>query len=136
MKIYFAGSIRGGRNDKELYFKIIELLKIYGDVLTEHVGDPSLESSGQVEGTDEYIYERDMAWLKEANVLVADVTTPSSGVGYEIASAEILNKKILCLYREGAEKRISAMINGNKNITIKTYKKIEDLPEIFKEFFK
>ncbi len=44
MKIYFAGSIRGGRDDAEIYSGIIELLKRYGDVLTEHVGDRTLSS--------------------------------------------------------------------------------------------
>jgi nucleoside 2-deoxyribosyltransferase len=135
MKIYFAGSIRGGRDDKELYSAIITLLKNYGKVLTEHVGDHKLTALGEVDVTDEYIYERDMAWLKESDVFVADVTTPSVGVGYEVASAESLNKKVLCLYREGAPKRISGMINGNKNLTIKIYKSIDDLPEIFKNFF-
>ncbi|MEK9182861.1 MAG: nucleoside 2-deoxyribosyltransferase [Patescibacteria group bacterium] len=136
MKIYFAGSIRGGRDDKEIYSKIIDILKNHGEVLTEHVGDHKLTALGEVGITDEQIYERDMAWLKEVNALVADVSTPSIGVGYEVASAEALNKKILCLYREGAEKRISGMINGNKNLTVKTYKTVFDLPEIFENFFK
>ena len=37
IKIYFAGSIRGGREDKILYSQIIENLKKYGTVLTEHI---------------------------------------------------------------------------------------------------
>ncbi|MEM7514802.1 MAG: nucleoside 2-deoxyribosyltransferase, partial [Bacteroidota bacterium] len=47
MNIYFAGSIRGGRDDKELYLEIIQLLTEYGTVLTEHVADPSLTSWGE-----------------------------------------------------------------------------------------
>ena len=38
MKIYFAGSIRGGRKDAELYRKVIAALKEKHQVLTEHVG--------------------------------------------------------------------------------------------------
>ena len=41
--IYFAGSIRGGRQDVELYLRIVQQLKIYGHVFTEHVADPDLE---------------------------------------------------------------------------------------------
>ena len=37
--IYFCGSIRGGKQDTMLYKRIIEQLKEYGEVLTEHVGD-------------------------------------------------------------------------------------------------
>ena len=136
MKIYFAGSIRGGRSDKEIYNKIVSLLGEYGEVLTEHVGSLDLTSLGEIGLGDERIYERDMAWLRESDALVADISMPSLGVGYEIASAEVLKKKILCLYREGAEKKISGMINGNKNLIIKIYKTVEDLPKILKEFFK
>ena len=47
MRIYFAGSIRGGRDDVQLYIKIIKQLQRYGTVLTEHVADPNLESCGK-----------------------------------------------------------------------------------------
>lgn len=40
--IYFCGSIRGGRDDAALYKRIIDQLKQYGDVLTEHIADPNL----------------------------------------------------------------------------------------------
>jgi hypothetical protein len=135
MKIYFAGSITGGRSDKEIYSEIINLLKKHGEVLTEHIGDSKLSALGEHHLEGSYIFERDISWVKESDALVADVTIPSLGVGYEIAFAEKLNKKILCLYREGSEKKLSAMISGNKNLIIKTYKTLEDLPEIFKKFF-
>ncbi len=76
MKIYFAGSIRGGRDDKDLYLEIIKLLGNYGKVLTEHIGDAKLSELGEnLEST--HIYNRDMNWLREADVVVAEVTTPS-----------------------------------------------------------
>lgn len=134
MKIYFAGSIRGGRDDKELYLEIMNLLGKYGKVLTEHIGDKTLSAMGEDGPTDKYIYDRDMAWLNEADVVVAEVTTPSLGVGYEIGKME--NKKsILCLYREQDGKRISAMIGGNKNVRIEKYQTREDLEPILKRFF-
>lgn len=46
LKIYFAGSIRGGREDVQLYAKIVRLLQRYGTVLTEHVADTALLESG------------------------------------------------------------------------------------------
>ena len=135
MKIYFAGSIRGGRDDKEIYSKIINLLGKYGEVLTEHVDNHKLTAQGEVNLKDDYIYKRDMAWLRNSDVLIADVSTPSVGVGYEIAFAETLGKRILCLYREGSEKKISGMVNGNKNLVIKLYKTVDDLSQILKDFF-
>ena len=138
MKIYFAGSIRGGRDDKELYLEIINLLGKYGKVLTEHVGDQTLSALGE-DNPEEYIYNRDMAWLSEADVLVAEVTTPSLGVGYEIGKYEIGKtegrKPILCLYREQSGRSLSAMISGNQNLQLKKYKDLSDLQKIFQEFF-
>lgn len=46
MFIYFAGSIRAGRSDAQLYYKLVEILKNYGTVLTEHVGNPNLTTAG------------------------------------------------------------------------------------------
>ena len=135
MKIYFAGSIRGGRDDKELYLEVINLLGKYGKVLTEHIGDKTLSAMGEDGPTDEYIYDRDMTWLNEADVVVAEVTTPSLGVGYEIGKMEG-KKPILCLYREQDGKRISAMIGGNKNLRIKKYKTIQNIEAILEDFLR
>ena len=135
MKIYFAGSIRCGREDSAIYAEIIELLSSYGKVLTEHVGNKGLTNWGEVLDSKD-IFDRDMKWLKEADVLIAKITVPSTGVGYEIACAEAFGKKSLCIYRPQDGKRISAMVEGNRNVSVKKYKKIEDAKEIFDEFFK
>jgi len=129
MKIYFAGSIRAGRGDQNTYFKIIEYLKKYGQVLTEHIGDGDLTDLGEKNISEEEIYKRDMSWLKEADVFVAEILTPSLGVGYEIAKAEEWGKRILCLCRKPEDgKKISTIMKGNKNIILKEY---NDLDEAF-----
>ena len=136
MKIYFAGSIRGGRDDKEFYLKLIQHLSKYGQVLTEHVGNQNLDDFGERGPSDEWIYNRDMSWLEESDVLVAEVTTPSLGVGYEISKAESMDKKMLCLYRKQQGKRLSAMINGSPNIEIGKYQTLDDAKKIIDDFFK
>ena len=87
MKIYFAGSIRGGREDAALYQEIIQYLGNFGTVLTEHIGDESLTAGGEHALSDQEIFRRDMDWLISADLIVAEVTSPSLGVGFEIASA-------------------------------------------------
>lgn len=134
MKIYFAGSIRGGRDDKELYAGIIKLLSGYGTVLTEHVGSITLSGMGEAALSDSQIYERDMQWLHSADVIVAEVTTPSLGVGYELGQAEAAGKKMLCLYRPGPERRLSAMLSGNVRMRIKEYSSLSDIEEILRDF--
>ncbi len=134
MKIYFAGSIRGGRNDQELYAAVIADLQSYGTVLTEHLGSPSLTAQGESSG-DAFIFERDMEWVRGSDLVVAEVSTPSLGVGYEIGQAEAMRIPVLCLYREQEGKRLSAMISGNKALTVETYETLEDVQRIFKNFF-
>lgn len=135
MKIYFAGSIRGGRDDKEIYFSIIKELQKYGTVLTEHVGDPNLRVTGE-EISESEIYTRDMVWLKECDVVVAEVTTASLGVGYELGQAEAFGKNILCLYREVSGRSLSAMISGNLYFKLYKYNNLNDLGKYFDEYFK
>ena len=68
LKIYFAGSIRGGGTDAELYRRMIEYLKKDNIVLTEHIGDPSILANEGAEKSDIDIYRQDSAWLREADM--------------------------------------------------------------------
>ena len=81
-----------------------------------------------------------MNWLQECDVVVAEVTTPSLGVGYEIGSARLMGKKILCLFRELTDgKRLSAMIDGAKDgnmFQVHYYSNIEQAQEKIDEILK
>ncbi len=134
MKIYFAGSIRGGRQKAEDYKKIIQFLSLYGEVLTEHIGDPSLSSQGEERSCEE-IYTRDIAWVDDSEVVVAEVTVPSLGVGYEIKHAEQANKKVICLYHNTGDGKLSAMIEGNKKLIVVIYQDLDDLFQQLTDLF-
>lgn len=134
MKIYFAGAIRGGRQDAALYYEIVRRLQEHGEVLTEHVADSELGILGQDIG-DRKIHDRDLDWLQTADYLVAEVTTPSLGVGYEIGKATEWGKTILCLYRPETGRSLSAMISGCNAITVREYQSAAELTEIIEKFF-
>lgn len=126
MKIYFASSIRGV-NFREDYRKtwLTELSKI-GTVVNVSGYDESADD-------DATIFERDIKWIAESDVLVAEISSPSLGVGYEISYAEHMNKPVICFYMEDIN--ISAMINGNTIIkkipyNIKKIKNTELLKEV------
>lgn len=136
MKIYFGGSIRGGRDDQALYLEIIKILQNYGLVLTEHIGDKVLTDMGQIDRTDEEIFTKDVSWVHDCDVMISEVTNPSLGVGYELGLAESLNKKIIALYRPSEDKRLSAMVRGNTNIIVIDYKEVSELSVIFDKIFK
>ncbi len=135
MKIYFAASIRGGRDDQKLYIDIIKMLKKYGEVLTEHIGSKDLLEQGEIEMSDNAIFARDCALLDQCDIIVAEVTNPSLGVGYEIGRME--NKKpVLCLYRQQDGRRLSAMLAGNNNLLVANYKNLKDIETALENFFR
>ncbi|MDD6382207.1 nucleoside 2-deoxyribosyltransferase [Mitsuokella sp.] len=123
--IYFAGSIRGGRQDAALYQKIIAFLQQKDRVLTEHVGNLSLNIHEQGQ-EDQAIYEQDTAWLRTADLVIAECTRPSLGVGYELAYAERF--KIPChIFYRPAETALSAMLTGDSYFHIHPYTDWHDL---------
>lgn len=126
-KIYFAGSIRGGREKQEDYFKIIRYLQEKHEVLTEIIGDKNLTADGDEELTDCEIYERDAAWLRECDTVIAECTIPSLGVGYELAYAEKLGKQVLVLFGQNGEKKLSAMVSGNDYFEVLYYRDLDSL---------
>ncbi len=132
MTIYFAASISGGRGDQAIYQQIIELLKQHGTVLTEHFGDASLTAAGE-DLDDCAIHDRDLEWLRSADVLVAEVTTPSLGVGYEIGRAVEWGTRVVCLYRPSEGRRLSGMIAGCANVVVLEYAGTAQLPSIVQE---
>jgi hypothetical protein len=135
MQIYFAGAIRGGRQDSALYLEIVRLLGEHGEVLTEHVADSALGVVGQDIG-DQKIHDRDLEWLRVSDYLVDEVTTPSLGVGYEIARATEWGKRVLCLYRPQNGRSLSAMIAGCRAVTVREYRELAELEIIFEEFLR
>lgn len=135
--IYFAGSIAGGRQDAGLYQDIIKLLKSYGHVWTEHIGKANMSSHGEQDVSIEEIYTRDVDWVRQSTVFIAEATVPSLGVGYEFGLAESLKIPTLALYRPSAlgNRRLSPMISGNSYNLVRAYESLDELPEIFDAFF-
>lgn len=124
-KIYFAGSIRGGRVDADLYRRIIEHIRKTDIVLTEHVGSPHLNLMEQGK-RDIEIYDQDTAWLRESDLVIAECTCPSLGVGYELAYAEKYGKPCHIFY-DKAKTHLSAMLTGDPYFNIYPYENEEEI---------
>ncbi len=135
MKIYFAGSVRGGREKRKEFEEVISKLKEFGKVLTEHISDPEIEKF-EYHQTDREIYQQDINWLRNSDVMVAEVSILSIGVGYEIGYADAMNKKVICLYDLNSEKQLSAMIRGNDKIEILEYTDINEALKRLEKIFK
>jgi nucleoside 2-deoxyribosyltransferase len=120
--IYFSGSITGGREDVALYGRIVEALEtagyrvLAGAVASEHVGPggEALERSA--------IYERDLRWIDQSEAVVAEVSKPSTGVGYELAYARHWRRiPVICLWRPAYSERCTAMVEGDRGIQVLKY---------------
>jgi len=135
MKIYFCGSISGGRDLASTYEKMIGMLCSYGKVLTEHLGSNELIENNDRVLTDKEIHDRDMQWIVEADLLVAEVTVPSLGVGYEIGRALEMGKPILALFRPGGQHRLSSMVAGSDKVDMKYYSNLEEVKDLIEAFF-
>ncbi|XP_038586226.1 2'-deoxynucleoside 5'-phosphate N-hydrolase 1-like [Micropterus salmoides] len=139
MRVYFCGSIRGGRDDVHVYRRIVQTLQSYGTVLTEHVSSTELTDRGEdaAAAGDRAIHDRDLDWLRQSDVVVAEVTQPSLGVGYELGRAVSMKKKILCLFRPASGRNLSAMIRGADDgdlFVVKDYSE-DEVENVLQEFF-
>lgn len=136
MRIYFSGSMSGGRDQAHLYPRIIECLKKHGEVLTEFVGDPRHSRQGEQSHTSEAIYRRDMDDINRCDIMVAEVTVPSFGVGVETAHAGMQGKPVLALYQPREGRRLSALITGDSNVTVAEYHNLEEAQAAVEKFFR
>ena len=135
LKIYFAGSIRGGRDDASTYLELINYLKNFGKVLTEHVGSLDLTNQGEKLPLI-HIHNRDLDWLLDCDVLIAEISTPSLGVGYEIGRAIEHKKKVLCIYSDKKGETVSGIIRGCPDIISVSYSTIERAENTISNFMK
>lgn len=111
MNIYFSCSITGGRNDQGIYKLLVDQLTNWGhEVPTAILASPKvMDYENSVE--PEVVYQRDVKWVEDCDALIAEVSTPSHGVGYEIALALLLKKPVLCCFQKG--RKVSKIITGN-----------------------
>jgi nucleoside 2-deoxyribosyltransferase len=136
-KIYFACSISGGRDHAHVYQDIVGFIKASGaQVLSELFADASLTSEfGSDPGiTPAFIWKRDTDWVHEADAIIAEVTQPSLGVGYEIGKAHGWNKPVLALYYQQPGHRLSPMIAGSPNVTVFSYSHVSETESPIKQF--
>jgi nucleoside 2-deoxyribosyltransferase len=134
MNIYFACSITGGRAYQPNYQSITRTLIADGhEVPTSHLAETGVVDEEKVIAPA-VIYAQDVAWMHAAGALIAEVSVPSHGVGYEIGYALGLGKPVLCLHEQG--RPVSKMITGNPdpNLKVCTYQTAAQSVELVREF--
>lgn len=126
MNIYFACSITGGREFEAAYQEIVAALTADGhEIPTSHLAQSDvMENERELSPQD--VYERDVNWIKKCDVLIAEVSVPSHGVGYEIGAALNIGKPVFCIYQK--ERKVSKMITGNSDpmLSIHAYANVKE----------
>lgn len=134
MNIYFSCSLTGGRGDESIYRAIVEQLHASGcEVPTAHLALPEVMELEKVVDPAE-VYQRDVAWIQACDGVIAEVSTPSHGVGYEIAYALSLGRPVLCCHRRGVT--VSKMLTGNDmpGIKVRSYENEAEVLALVDEF--
>jgi nucleoside 2-deoxyribosyltransferase len=126
MNIYFACSITGGREFESAYQKIVAALMLDGhEIPTSHLAQSEvMENERALAPRD--VYERDVNWIRNCDLLIAEVSVPSHGVGYEIGFALNIGKPVLCLHQQN--RSVSKMISGNSDpfLNMVSYSTVEE----------
>jgi Nucleoside 2-deoxyribosyltransferase len=130
MKIYFGFTVAGDRSSIDTARKVVHQLEEMGhEVLTRHlVSDNAWEADRSVSPQD--VYRRDMAWLGQCEVFIAEVSGSSFGLGFETGYVlGATSKKVVLLYRRDVEQRVSLLITGNThpNCTLVPYANLEEV---------
>lgn len=126
MKIYVSGSIYGGLDKIDTYKKMINALEKYGEVLNKQIADPNTIAN-EVYQKDEEIYKDLEKKLIDCDLVFAEISVMSLGVGYELGFADKLGKKIIAIYDCNYTKKVTTMIRGNKRIKLISYKNINEV---------
>jgi nucleoside 2-deoxyribosyltransferase len=134
MNIYFSCSLTGGRKDEHIYAHIVDHLLDRGfEVPTEHLARPEVMELEQIVDPEE-VFQRDIDWIDACDAVIAEVSTPSHGVGYEIAYALSVGKPVLCCYHEGNP--VSKMITGNRTpgLSVQSYTTEQEAIDLIESF--
>lgn len=117
LKIYLACTVRGDRGAIAGLRALAAALEADGHtLLTKHLLDDDVEGS-ESRLSEREVYERDVTWLDGCDVLIADASGSSFGVGFEVGyvlgRSDRSSQRVLLLYRADRQRVISRLISGN-----------------------
>ena len=125
MNVYLACTVRGDRSALAVVRELADTIERLGHtVITRHLlADDADGEEGRL--TERDVFERDMRWLESADLLIAEASGSSYGVGYEvgyvIGRADVTGQRVLLLYDASRRNRVSRLIAGNTHPACTTY---------------
>ena len=132
MRIYLAASMTHTGRDLDAIRMLLECLEADGHTIpSRHVADP-LGCNVESGVTDVEVASRDLSWVAACDALVAEVSTPSHGVGVEVATAVAARKPVLLAYRCGTP--VSRLLLGLPGVEAFAYTDAQDVREAVRRF--
>jgi nucleoside 2-deoxyribosyltransferase len=125
MIIYLACTVRGDRSATTLVRALADALESAGHtVLTRHLLVDDAERA-EAALTERAVFERDLRWLDSADVLIAEASGSSYGVGFEVGyvtgRADRTGQRVLVLYDASRRAAVSRLVAGNTHPECTTY---------------
>jgi Nucleoside 2-deoxyribosyltransferase len=129
MKIYFGFTVAGNRSSIEAARRLIDVVSKMGhEVLTRHLVDDNAWEKDRII-TPRAVYLRDMSWLEQCDLFMAEVSGSSFGLGFETGYVlGATKKRVLLFYERKVENNISLLITGNAhpNCRLVPYSEVEE----------
>jgi nucleoside 2-deoxyribosyltransferase len=125
MNIYLACTVRGDRGGLHAVRAVADLLDRQGHtVLTRHLLADDVDTAESAL-SERAVFERDVKWLNAADLLIAEASGSSYGVGFEVGyvlgRAEHTGQRVLLLYDAARKAHVSRLIAGNAHGLCTTY---------------
>jgi NAD(P)-dependent dehydrogenase (short-subunit alcohol dehydrogenase family) len=125
MTIYLACTVRGDRGGVLAGRAICERLQRHGhEVLTTHLLADDVDTA-EAAITEHQVFRRDLEWLTSCDVLVAEASGSSYGVGFEVGyvlgRAETTGQRVILLYDTARRDKVSRLITGNDAAACTTF---------------
>jgi len=119
MRVYLAAAMTSEDRDLPAIRALRDHIEALGhEIPSRHVAEAGGRRMDAALG-DAALAARDIAWLSGCDALVAEVSTPSHGVGIEVALATGRGVPVLLVYRQGT--RVSRLLLGLEGVRAAAY---------------
>lgn len=135
--LYFTASIVGKQDHLARYQKIVSELKKHTTHVTyEHILKTSeTDLREETESDRRAFYEQLKLWVTQSNAVIAEVSYPSTSVGFEISYAISHHKPVLLLYEKSSRPPSLFEEYSDEQLICQAYEE-RDLPALINDFLK
>jgi len=116
IKVFFGCSMRGGHTatSQEELTKLSDTIEELGcKLVSKHQTQVGIVQKEDKLATFQ-IHDRDYRWETKSDIGIFEISNPSLGVGGEISDMIYQRKPVLCLFKKGLDKSISAYTRGKQ----------------------